>query len=93
MSSLTLSVVPRPTTVFSQKKKRINTSHRRPLKVRAVIDSNLINYAEIQIVTWVLPIVISGRFLGIEYKEISPIVLFATIAKFLYDNSITPPMP
>ncbi len=51
-------------TKFLQKRKRANRRLARPVRVQAALpDPDLVNYAQLQLVTWILPMTIAGRLL------------------------------
>lgn len=58
---------------------------RRPVRlaqVRAALpNQDLVNYAQLQLVTWILPMTIAGRFLKVEYPNIAIGLTVMTVAK------------
>ena len=60
-------------------------SSRRPVRstrVQAVLPNpDLVNYTQLQIVTWILPMTIAGRLLKVEYPEIAVGLTIMTAAK------------
>ena len=54
----------------------------RPVRVRAALPSpDLVNYAQLQLVTWILPMTIAGRLLKVEYPQIAIGLTVMTAAK------------
>ena len=50
-----------------------------------VTSSNVLPYAQFQIVSWILPMTIAGRFLNMDYESISKgLVVIAAVKSFLY---------
>ena len=60
-------------------------SLRRPVRsthVQAALPNpDLVNYAQLQIVTWILPMTIAGRLLKVEYPQIAIGLTVMTAAK------------
>lgn len=54
----------------------------RSTRIRSALPSqDLVNYAEFQLVTWVLPMVIAGRLLKVEYPSLLIGLCVMTAAK------------
>jgi len=69
-------------TKFLQKRKRANRRLARPVRVQAALpDPDLVNYAQLQLVTWILPMTIAGRLLKVEYPDIAIGLTVMTVAK------------
>ena len=59
-------------TKFLQKRKRSNRRLAQPKRVQAALPNpDLVNYAQLQLVTWILPMTIAGRLLKVEYPQIA----------------------
>ena len=44
----------------------------RPIRVQAALPNpDLVNYAQLQLVTWILPMTIAGRLLKVEWPELA----------------------
>lgn len=69
-------------TKFLQKKKISNRRLIRPIRVQAALPNpDLVNYAQLQLVTWVLPMTIAGRLLKLNYPDIAIGLTVMTVAK------------
>lgn len=69
-------------TKFLQKRKRTNRRIVRPIRIQAALpDPDLMNYAQLQLVTWILPMTIAGRLLKVEYPDIAIGLTVMTVAK------------
>jgi hypothetical protein len=54
----------------------------RPVRVRAALPSpDLVNYAQLQLVTWIMPMTIAGRLLKVEWPELAVGLTAMTAAK------------
>jgi hypothetical protein len=58
---------------------------RRPIRSKpvqaALPNPDLVNYAQLQLVTWILPMTIAGRLLKVEYPQIAIGLTVMTAAK------------
>ena len=69
-------------TKFLQTRVRTNRRLVKPVRVQAALPSpDLVNYAQLQLVTWILPMTIAGRLLKVEYPEIAVGLTIMTAAK------------
>ena len=69
-------------TKFLQKRKRSNRRLVRPRQVQAALPNpDLANYAQLQLVTWILPMTIAGRLLKVNYPDIAIGLTVMTVAK------------
>ena len=69
-------------TKFLQKRKRSNRRLAQPKRVQAALPNpDLVNYAQLQLVTWILPMTIAGRLLKVEYPQIAICLTVMTAAK------------
>ena len=69
-------------TKFLQKRKRSNRRLAQPKRVQAALPNpDLVNYAQLQLVTWILPMTIAGRLLKVEYPQIAIGLTVMTAAK------------
>ena len=69
-------------TKFLQKRKRSNRRLAQPRCVQAALPNpDLVNYAQLQLVTWILPMTIAGRLLKVEYPQIAIGLTVMTAAK------------
>jgi hypothetical protein len=58
------------TSVKLQSKKVASRRPVRSVQVRAALpNQDLVNYAQLQLVTWILPMTIASRFLKVEYCD------------------------
>ena len=74
--------IQKTSTQFLQKRKRSNRRLVRPVRVQAALPNpDLVNYAQLQLVTWILPMTIAGRLLKVEYPEIAVGLTIMTAAK------------
>jgi len=74
--------IQKTSTKFLQKRKRSNRRLARPVRVQAALPNpDLVNYAQLQLVTWILPMTIAGRLLKVEYQEIAVGLTIMTAAK------------
>ena len=83
MASLALPIYTqkRPTK-FLQTRKRSNRRLVRPRQVQAALPNpDLANYAQLQLVTWILPMTIAGRLLKVNYPDIAIGLTVMTVAK------------
>jgi len=54
----------------------------RPVRVQAALPNpDLVNYAQLQLVTWILPMTIAGRLLKVEWPQIAIGLTAMTAAK------------
>ena len=83
MATLAASVnIQRTPTKFLQKRKRSNRRLAQPKRVQAALPNpDLMNYAQLQLVTWILPMTIAGRLLKVEYPQIAIGLTVMTAAK------------
>ena len=83
MVSLTASVnIQKTPTKFIQKRKRSNRRLARPVRVQAALpNQDLVNYAQLQLVTWILPMTIAGRLLKVEWPQLAVGLTAMTAAK------------
>jgi hypothetical protein len=69
-------------TKFIQKRTRSNRRLAQPKRVQAALPNpDLVNYAQLQLVTWILPMTIAGRLLKVEYPQIAIGLTVMTAAK------------
>ena len=69
-------------TKLLQKRKRSNRRLVRPRQVQAALPNpDLANYAQLQLVTWILPMTIAGRLLKVNYPDIAIGLTVMTVAK------------
>jgi len=69
-------------TKFIQKRKRSNRRLAQPRCVQAALPNpDLVNYAQLQLVTWILPMTIAGRLLKVEWPQIAIGLTAMTAAK------------
>jgi hypothetical protein len=74
--------IQRTPTKFLQKRKRSNRRLAQPKRVQAALPNpDLVNYAQLQLVTWILPMTIAGRLLKVEYPQIAIGLTVMTAAK------------
>ena len=74
--------IQKTSTKFLQKRKRSNRRLARPVRVQAALPNpDLVNYAQLQLVTWILPMTIACRLLKVEYPEIAVGLTIMTAAK------------
>lgn len=67
---------------FLQTRKRSNRRLIRPRQVQAALpNTDLANYAQLQLVTWILPMTIAGRLLKVNYPDIAIGLTVMTVAK------------
>lgn len=83
MASLASPIYTQKTpTKFLQKRKRSNRRLVRPRQVQATLPNpDLTNYAQLQLVTWILPMTIAGRLLKVNYPDIVIGLTVMTVAK------------
>ena len=83
MASLASPIYTQKTpTKFLQKRKRSNRRLVRPRQVQATLPNpDLANYAQLQLVTWILPMTIAGRLLKVNYPDIAIGLTVMTVAK------------
>ena len=69
-------------TKFLQTRVRTNRRLVKPVRVRAALPSpDLVNYAQLQLVTWILPMTIAGRLLKVKWPELVVGLTVMTVAK------------
>jgi len=69
-------------TKFLQTRVRTNRRLVKPVHVRAALPSpDLVNYAQLQLVTWILPMTIAGRLLKVKWPELVVGLTVMTVAK------------
>ncbi len=83
MTSLVSPIhIQRSPTKFLEKRKRSHRRLARPVRVQAALPNpDLVNYAQLQLVTWILPMTIAGRLLKVDYPDIAIGLTIMTIAK------------
>ena len=83
MASLASPIYTQKTpTKFLQTRKRSNRRLVRPRQVQAALPNpDLVNYAQLQLVTWILPMTIAGRLLKVNYPDIAIGLTVMTVAK------------
>ena len=83
MATLTAPVnIQKTPTKFLEKRKRSNRRLAQPRCVQAALpNQDLVNYAQLQLVTWILPMTIAGRLLKVEYPQIAIGLTVMTAAK------------
>ena len=83
MTSLVSPIhIQRSPTKFLEKRKRSNRRLAQPRCVQAALpNQDLVNYAQLQLVTWILPMTIAGRLLKVEYPQIAIGLTVMTAAK------------
>ena len=83
MASLASPIhVQKTPTKFLQKRKRSNRRLVRPRQVQAALPNpDLMNYAQLQLITWILPMTIAGRLLKVDYPDIAIGLTVMTVAK------------
>ncbi len=83
MASLASSIhVQKTPTKFLQKRMRSNRRIARPVRVQAALPNpDIVNYAQLQLVTWVLPMTIAGRLLKVNFPDIAIGLTVMTVAK------------
>jgi len=83
MASLASHIYTQKTpTKFLQKRKRSNRRLVRPRHVQATLPNpDLANYAQLQLITWILPMTIAGRLLKVNYPDIAIGLTVMTVAK------------
>lgn len=58
---------------------------RRPIRSKpvqaALPDPDIVNYAQLQLITWILPMTIAGRILKVEWPELAVGLTVMTVAK------------
>ena len=65
-----------------QTRNRSNRRLARPVRVQAALPNpDLVNYAQLQLVTWILPMTIAGRLLKVEWPELAVGLTAMTVAK------------
>lgn len=56
---------------FLQPRTRTNRRIKKPVRIHAALPNpDIVNYAQLQLVTWILPMTIAGRLLKVEYPQI-----------------------
>ena len=69
-------------TKFLQTRKRSNRRLAQPKCVQAALPNpDLVNYAQLQLVTWILPMTIAGRLLKVEWPQLAVGLTAMTAAK------------
>ena len=69
-------------TKFLQTRVRANRRLVKPVRVQAALPSpDLVNYAQLQLVTWILPMTIAGRLLKVKWPELAVGLTAMTVAK------------
>ena len=69
-------------TKFLQKRNFSNRRLIRPIRVQAALPNpDLVNYAQLQVITWILPMTIVGRLLKVDYPDIAIGLTIMTMAK------------
>ena len=83
MASLASPIhVQKTPTKFLKKRKRSNRRLVRPRQVQAALPNpDLMNYAQLQLITWILPMTIAGRLLKVDYPDIAIGLTVMTVAK------------
>ena len=83
MASLTAPIqIQKTSPKLLQKRKRSNRRLARPIRVQAALPNpDLVNYAQLQLVTWILPMTIAGRLLKVNFPDIAIGLTVMTIAK------------
>ena len=83
MATLTAPVnIHKISTKFLQTRKRSNRRLARPVRVQAALPNpDLVNYAQLQLVTWILPMTIAGRLLKVGWPELAVGLTAMTAAK------------
>jgi len=83
MASLASPIYTQKTpTKFLQTRKRSNRRLVIPRQVQAALPNpDLVNYAQLQLVTWILPMTIAGRLLKVNYPDIAIGLTVMTAAK------------
>ena len=83
MASLASPIYTQKTpTKFLQTRKRSNRRLVWPRQVQAALPNpDLVNYAQLQLVTWILPMTIAGRLLKVNYPDIAIGLTVMTAAK------------
>ena len=83
MASLVSPIhVQKTPTKFLKKRKRSNRRLVRPRQVQAALPNpDLMNYAQLQLITWILPMTIAGRLLKVDYPDIAIGLTVMTVAK------------
>ena len=83
LATLTAPVnIQKTPTKFLQKRKRSNRRLAQPRCVQAALpNQDLVNYAQLQLVTWILPMTIAGRLLKVEWPQIAIGLTAMTAAK------------
>ena len=83
MASLTAPIqIQKTSPKLLQKRKRCNRRLAQPMRVHnALPNPDLANYAQLQLVTWILPMTIVGRLLKVNYPDIAIGLTVMTVAK------------
>ena len=83
MVSLTAPIqIQKTSPKFLQTRKRSNRRLAQPKRVHAALPNpDLANYAQLQLVTWILPMTIVGRLLKVNYPDIAIGLTVMTVAK------------
>lgn len=82
MASLALPIHIQKTPTRFQKRVKTGRRLARPIRVQATLPNpDLVNYAQLQLVTWILPMTIAGRLLKVNFPDIAIGLTVMTIAK------------
>ena len=83
MASLTAPIqIQKTSPKLLQKRKRSNRRLAQPMRVHTALPNpDLVNYAQLQLVTWILPMTIVGRLLKLNYPDIAIGLTVVTVAK------------
>lgn len=83
MATLTTPIhVQKTPAKFLQTRKRTRRRIARPIRVQAALPNpDLVNYTQLQLVTWILPMTIAGRLLKVDYPDIIIGLTVMTAAK------------
>ena len=74
--------IQKTSTKFLQTRVRTNRRLIKPVRVQAALPSpDLMNYTQLQLVTWILPMTIAGRLLKVEWPELAVGLTAMTAAK------------
>ena len=74
--------IQKTSTKFLQTRVRTNRRLIKPVRVQAALPSpDLVNYTQLQLVTWILPMTIAGRLLKVEYPNLIVGLTIMTVAK------------
>ena len=74
--------IQKTSTKFLQTRVRTNRRLIKPVRVQAALPSpDLVNYTQLQLVTWILPMTIAGRLLKVEWPQLAVGLTAMTAAK------------